>query len=115
MLAIAILSTLLGGVLALRFGVIALLPVIALMLVVVAMGGALRGEGVWSIAQVMAAVWVSVQFGYLAGAVLRSASWGPLRRPESTETLKADHRKLVVALGGIVLAIGWVVIRWLTA
>ncbi len=116
MLALALLGALLGGVIALRFRVFALIPVISLVLAIVATGGVLRGEGAWSIVQSMAMVWISIQVGYLCGAILRSASWGsPGGRPESSERSREEQRTLMVAVGGIVLAIGWVIIRWLAA
>jgi hypothetical protein len=116
MLALAFLSALLGGVIALRSRAFALIPVISLVLAIVATAGVLRGEGAWSIVQSMAMVWVSVQVGYLCGAILRTASWASLGgRPDSSERSREEQRTLMVAVGGIVLAIGWVIIRWLTA
>jgi hypothetical protein len=116
MLALAIISGLIGGVIALRCRVFALFPVIFVMLAVIATGCVLRSAGVASILQSMAVAWLSVQFGYLAGAILRSASRELLGgRLDSNESLKMEQRKLIVAIGGIVLILGIVVIRWLTA
>jgi hypothetical protein len=77
MLILAIIGSLVGVALGLRFTMLILVPVIALALAFVAVNGVLIDEdGIWRIVGSMIIVVISVQLGYLGGNVLRSLIWG---------------------------------------
>jgi hypothetical protein len=70
MLNLSTVSTLLGAAFGLRFGVLVLVPVMALELGLVAVNGIAIGESVGRLAIVMGLVATSVQLGYLGGSIL---------------------------------------------
>jgi len=70
MLNLSTVSTLLGAAFGLRFGVLILVPLMALELGVVAVNGIAVGESVGRLAIVMTLVATSAQLGYLGGSVL---------------------------------------------
>jgi hypothetical protein len=70
MLSLPTVSALLGAAFGLRFGVLILVPVMALELGIVAINGIAIGEGVWRLAIVMSLVATSVQLGYLGGSII---------------------------------------------
>jgi hypothetical protein len=70
MLNLSTVSTLLGAAFGLRFGVLILVPVMALELGVVAVNGIAIGESVGRLAIVMSLVATSVQLGYLGGTMV---------------------------------------------
>jgi hypothetical protein len=76
MLILAIIGSLVGVALGLRFTMLILVPVIALALAFVAVNGVLIEDGIWRIVGSMIIVVISVQLGYLGGNVLRSLIWG---------------------------------------
>jgi hypothetical protein len=82
MLSVAMAAGLAGAVLARRFRLFALVPTIAFLLAVVAVGGVLAGETVRWIVAAMVAAAASLQFGYLVGAFLWSSE-KTLRRIKS--------------------------------
>ena len=63
-------STLLGAAFGLRFGVLALVPLMALELGFVAVNGIAIGESVGRLAIVMSLVGTCAQLGYLGGSIL---------------------------------------------
>src|SRR5258708_32843415 len=70
MLNLSMVSTLLGAAIGLRFGVLALVPVMALELGVVAVNAIAIGESVGRLAIVVSLVATSAQLGYIGGSVL---------------------------------------------
>jgi hypothetical protein len=70
MLNISTVSILLGAAFGLRFGVLILVPVMALELGIVAVNGIAIGESVGWLAIVMSLVATSAQLGYLGGSIL---------------------------------------------
>jgi len=70
MLNLSMVSTLLGAAVGLRFGVLALVPVMALELGIVAVNAITIGESVGRLAIVVSLVATSAQLGYLGGSVL---------------------------------------------
>ena len=73
MLNLSTVSTLLGAAFGLRFGVLILLPVIALELAIVAVNGFALGESAGRLAIVMSLVATSCQLGYLGGSIVGMA------------------------------------------
>jgi hypothetical protein len=70
MLNLSTISTLLGAAFGLRFGVLILVPVMALELGIVAVNGIAIGEGAWQLLIAMSLVATSVQLGYLGGSII---------------------------------------------
>jgi hypothetical protein len=73
MLNLSTVSTLLGAAFGLRFGVLILLPVIALELAIVAVNGFALGESAGRLAIVMSLVATTSQLGYLGGSIVGMA------------------------------------------
>jgi len=71
MLAVIVISGLVGAALAMRFRVFALVPSILIVIAIVALGGALRGETARWIGTTMLVAVASLQFGYLGARLLR--------------------------------------------
>jgi uncharacterized membrane protein len=69
MLGLQTVSALLGAAFGLRFGVLILVPVIALELAIVAINGIAIGENVWRLAIAMSLVATFSQLGYLGGSI----------------------------------------------
>ena len=59
---------LIGAALSLRLNVVVLIPVTCAALMIVAVGGAARGDSFWYIASTMAVVVTALQLGYLGGS-----------------------------------------------
>src|SRR5258708_3895845 len=72
-LELAIISVLAGTALGLRYKVFVLVPAVTLSIMFAVMGGIARGDRLWSILLAMAILGTAVQFGYLAGIMLRAA------------------------------------------
>ena len=72
-LELAIISMLAGTALGLRYKVFVLVPAVTLSIMFAVMGGIARGDRLWSILLAMAILGTAVQFGYLAGIMLRAA------------------------------------------
>jgi hypothetical protein len=70
MLNLSTVSTLLGAVFGLRFGVLILVPVMAVELAIVAVNSFALGESAGSLAIVMSLVATSSQLGYLGGSIV---------------------------------------------
>jgi hypothetical protein len=70
MLSLPTVSALLGAAFGLRFGVLILVPVMALELAIVAINGIAIGAGVWHLLIAMSLVATSVQLGYLGGSIV---------------------------------------------
>jgi hypothetical protein len=70
MLNLSTVSTLLGAAFGLRFGVLILVPVMALELGIVAINGLAVGESFGRLALVMSLVATSSQLGYLGGSMV---------------------------------------------
>jgi hypothetical protein len=70
---LALLSTLLGTVLGLRYQLLALVPVIALSAAVIVAAGVLHGGSVWSIMAYSALIASLFQLGYVGGSLVRFA------------------------------------------
>jgi hypothetical protein len=70
MLNLSTISTLLGAAFGLRFGVLILVPVMALELGIVAINGLAVGESFGRLALVMSLVATSSQLGYLGGSMV---------------------------------------------
>jgi hypothetical protein len=71
-MAVSIISLLIGMVLAQRFKVLALVPAMAVVILLAIAAEVARGAGVWPTALVAVLAMVSVQIGYLAGMAVRS-------------------------------------------
>ena len=71
MFAVIVISGLVGAALAMRFRVFALVPTILVVIAVVALGGALRGEAARWIGTSMLVAVASLQFGYLGASLMR--------------------------------------------
>ena len=71
MLAVIVISALVGAALAMRFRVFALVPTILIVIAIVALGGALYGETARWIGITMLVAVASLQFGYLGASPLR--------------------------------------------
>jgi NADH:ubiquinone oxidoreductase subunit 6 (subunit J) len=72
-LELAIISMLAGIALGLRYKVFVLVLAVGLTIMFAAMGGIAHGDRLWSILLAMAILGTAVQFGYLAGIVIRAA------------------------------------------
>ena len=72
-LELATISVLAGVALGLRYKVFVLVPAVTLTIMFAAMGGIARGDRLWSILLAMAILATAIQFGYLAGIVIRAA------------------------------------------
>ncbi len=72
-LELAIISMLAGIALGLRYKVFVLVPAVGLTIMFAVMSGIARGDRVWSILLAMAILGTAVQFGYLAGIMIRAA------------------------------------------
>jgi len=70
---LAIVSVLAGIALGLRYKVLILVPAVTLAMIFAMMVAIARGDHFWSIILVMAIPGTAVQFGYLAGIVIRAA------------------------------------------
>jgi hypothetical protein len=68
-----VVGILVGGVLGLRFSVIALGPVLCVGLVIVIVEGIVRGDRLWQIGFAIAMVAVAAQMGYFFGSFWRLA------------------------------------------
>lgn len=66
-------SLLVGGVLGLRFNLFILVPTLGVALIMVAVTGMARGDGVWSLMATMVEVTIFLQLGYFGGTVLPPA------------------------------------------
>jgi NADH:ubiquinone oxidoreductase subunit 6 (subunit J) len=73
-LELAIVSMLAGIALGLRYKVFVLVPAVGLTIVFAAMGGIAHGDRLWSIVLATAILGTAVQFGYLAGIVIRATA-----------------------------------------
>jgi hypothetical protein len=67
------LSLVVGGALGLRFNMFILVPTIGLALIMVAVTGMARGDGVWSLMATLVVVTIFLQLGYFGGTVLAPA------------------------------------------
>jgi hypothetical protein len=72
-LELAIISMLAGIALGLRYKVLVLVPAITLTIMFAVMGGIAHGDRLWSILFATAILGTAVQFGYLAGIMIRAA------------------------------------------
>jgi len=70
---LAIISVLAGIALGLRFKVLILVPAVILAMIFAIIIGVARADTFWSIVLAMAILGAAVQFGYLAGIMLRAA------------------------------------------
>jgi hypothetical protein len=73
MLNLSTVSTLLGAAFGLRFGVVVLIPVMAVELGIVAVNGIAIGESAGRLAIAMGLVAASAQLGYLGGSIIGTA------------------------------------------
>jgi hypothetical protein len=71
-MAVSIISLLIGMVLAQRFKVLALVPAMAVVILLAIAAEVARGAGFWPTALFAVLAMVSVQIGYLAGMAVRS-------------------------------------------
>jgi NADH:ubiquinone oxidoreductase subunit 6 (subunit J) len=72
-LELAIISMLAGIALGLRYKVFVLVPAVTLTITFAVMAGIAHGDRGWSILLAMATLGTAVQFGYLAGIMIRAA------------------------------------------
>jgi hypothetical protein len=72
-LELAIITVLAGIALGLRYKVFVLVPAVSLTIMFAAIGGIAHGDRLWSILFAMAILGTAVQFGYLAGIMIRAA------------------------------------------
>ena len=72
-LELAIISMLAGIALGLRYKVFVLVPAVTFAVIFAAIGGIAHGDRLWSILLAMAILGTAVQFGYLAGIMIRAA------------------------------------------
>jgi hypothetical protein len=72
-LELAIISVLVGIALGLRYKVFVLVPAVGLTIMFAAMGGIAHGDRLGSILLAMTIPGTAVQFGYLAGIMIRAA------------------------------------------
>ena len=70
---LALVGVVVGIVLGLRYKVFVLVPAVSLAIMFAVMSGIARGDRVWSILLAMAILGTAVQFGYLAGIMIRAA------------------------------------------
>jgi hypothetical protein len=73
-LELAIVSMLAGIALGLRYKVFVLVPAVGLTIMFAAMGGIAQGDHLWSILFATAILGTAVQFGYLAGIMIRATA-----------------------------------------
>lgn len=73
LLELAVISALTGIALGLRFRVLVLVPAVTLAMLFAMTVGMARGDHFWSVVLAMAILGSAVQFGYLAGVVIRLA------------------------------------------
>lgn len=71
-LELAIISVLAGIALGLRYKVFVLVPAVTLTIMFAVMSGIAHGDRLWSILLAMAILATAVQFGYLAGIMIRA-------------------------------------------
>jgi NADH:ubiquinone oxidoreductase subunit 6 (subunit J) len=71
-LELAIICMLAGIALGLRYKVFVLVPAVGLTIMFAAMGGIAHGDRLWSILLAMTILGTAVQFGYLAGIMIRA-------------------------------------------
>jgi hypothetical protein len=69
-----VIGILVGAVLALRFKVLVLVPVICVELAIVLVDGIARGNGAWWSALAIVAIATSTQVGYFTGSVIKSVT-----------------------------------------
>jgi hypothetical protein len=72
-LELAIISVLAGIALGLRYKVFVLVPAVSLTIVFAVIGGIAHGDRLWSILFAMTILGIAVQFGYVAGIMIRAA------------------------------------------
>jgi hypothetical protein len=72
-LELAIISALAGIALGLRYKVFVLVPAVSLTIMFAVIGGIAHGDRLWSILFATAILGTAVQFGYLAGIMIRAA------------------------------------------
>ena len=72
-LELAIISMLAGIALGLRYRVFVLVPAVTLAIAFAVIGGIAHGDRLWLILLAMAILGTAVQFGYLAGIMIRAA------------------------------------------
>ncbi len=70
---LALVGVVVGIVLGLRYKILILVPAVSLAIMFAVMSGIARGDRVWSILLAMAILGTAVQFGYLAGIMIRAA------------------------------------------
>jgi predicted Na+-dependent transporter len=71
-MAVALISLLIGMVLGQRFKVLALVPAMAVVVLIAVGAGVARGAGVWPTILMVVVAMATVQIGYLAGIAIRS-------------------------------------------
>ena len=71
MMVLMLIGVIVGAVLGLRFKVLVLAPVICIALVIVAVDGVARGDGLWRLAVSMIGIATAVQVGYILGIVIQ--------------------------------------------
>jgi hypothetical protein len=95
MLPLAILATLFGMVLGLRFRVLVLLPAFAFGLVLITGGGLASGTGIWRIVASLVLLAGGLQFGFLGGSGLRLVMAGARlagsREPSAVAASRLAH------------------------
>ena len=72
-LELAIISMLAGIALGLRYKVFVLVPAVTFAVIFAAIGGIAHGDRLWSIVLAMAILGTAVQFGYVAGIMIRAS------------------------------------------
>jgi hypothetical protein len=70
---LAIIGVLAGIALGLRYKVFVLVPAVTLTIMFAVIGGIAHGDRLWSILLAAATLGTAVQFGYLAGIMIRAA------------------------------------------
>jgi hypothetical protein len=98
MLALTIISFLIGVILGLRFKVIVLVPAFGLALALIAVSGIVMEEGLWRPVSTAVAVATFLQLGYICGSILRIAFYrtrvadhGRASMPASTEASRSGR------------------------
>ena len=71
-LELIVISFLVGATLGLRFKVMSFVPAVFLAMLSAVMIGVARADHIWSIIMAMMALGTAVQFGYLAGILIRA-------------------------------------------
>jgi hypothetical protein len=69
--AAAVVASLVGAVLSVRFSFFALVPALSVVLVLVALGEVARGETIWLTGATMLLAVIFAQMGYFVGSILR--------------------------------------------